>query len=38
MCAFQGFTIEEADKPDTYYQTPRQVLEEEFDVRTLLSL
>lgn len=29
----QGFTFEEADKPDTYYQTPRQALEEEFDVR-----
>lgn len=30
---FQHFTIEEADKPETYYQTPRQALEEEFDVR-----
>ena len=29
----QRFTLEEADKPDTYYQTPRQALEEEFDVR-----
>ena len=33
-CLLQTFTLEEADKPDTYYQSPRQLLsEDEFDVR-----